>query len=283
MPERQPRKTGLSPSPLPLVLFIVILAVVVVGTITLLMTGMTAPAPVQTGALARSDEAQPNLVTKQTAMAVETAKALDDETNYATRVLPVPTDAPLPPGFKTPTPLPPPTEITYTPGPTANLEVLAPTGEWKEYVNEKQGFTIKYPADWYLNTDPSGGWGTQIYSYDFNDPSLALDKNPPRNASKIEIGITAPQQFLPNESLREWVRRTGRLGEEDKLILEEELKVDGLPALRQIVDFEYGGLMEGVYVKYGDNVIIIGQRYREDRTVLNQIFDLVVQNFKIQK
>ncbi len=281
MPERQPRKTGLSPSPLPLALFIVILAVLVVGAITLLMTEMTAPAPVQTGALARSDEAQPNLVTKQTAMAVETAKALDDETNYATRVLPVPTDAPLPPGFKTPTPLPPPIEITYTPGPTANLEVLPPIEEWKEYVNEKQGFSIKYPSDWYLNADLTG-WGTQIYSYDFGDPSLMGYKGPPLGA-KIEIGITAPQQFSPDETLQEWVRRTGRLGEEDKLIFEEEINVDGLPALRQIVDFEYGGLMEGVYIKHADNVIIIGQGYREDWTIPNQIFDLFVQNLRIQK
>lgn len=58
---------------------------------------------------------------------------------------------------------------------------------------------------------------------------------------------------------------------------------DGLPALRQIVDFDYGGLMEGVYVRYGDNVIIIGQRYQENATTLNSIFDLLVQNFRITK
>ena len=108
MPERQPRKSGLSPSPVLLALSVVILAVVVVGAITLLTTGLTAPTSVQTGALAKSNEATINQVAKQTALAVETANALDDEANLATRVLPVPTDAELPPGFKTPTSLPPP-------------------------------------------------------------------------------------------------------------------------------------------------------------------------------
>ncbi|MBI4672979.1 MAG: hypothetical protein HY741_15090, partial [Chloroflexi bacterium] len=140
----------------------------------------------------------------------------------------------------------------------------------------------KYPPDWYLKFDPTG-WGTQIYSYDFNDPALLVYKGPPLG-SKIEIGLTAPEQFLPDESLREWVRRTGRLGEEDKLILEEELKVDGLPALRQLVDFEYGGIIEVVYVKRTQDVILIVQHnYREDLPVPSEIFALFVQNFKINK
>ena len=41
--------------------------------------------------------------------------------------------------------------------------------------------------------------------------------------------------------------------------------------------------MEGVYIKHADKVIIIGQIYREDWTIPNQIFELFVQNFRIQK
>ncbi len=275
MSERQPRKSPLSPSPLPLALFIVFAALIGLGALYLFTIGMTAPAPTQTGA-------QQNALAQATA----TVEAdTEEEPNYdltPTRVLPVPTDAPVPPGAKSPIPLPPPTEISYTPGPTASLEVLVPIEEWREYVNEQQGFTIKYPPNWYLNPGPTGQT-TQIFSYDFNDPALDGYKGPPLDLTKIEIGITQAQQFLPNESIHEWIYRTGRLGEDDKLIQEEELPVDGLPALRQLVDFEYGGLIEGVYVKRTNDVIIIGQHYREDWAIPNQVFALLVQNFRIQK
>lgn len=281
MSAREPRKPGLSPSPLVLVVALVIVMLIGIGAVSLLQTALTAPAPAQMGA-------------QQSALAQVTATVPtdeDEEPNYdltPTQVLPLPSDVPLPPGFKTVAPPPEPTALTYTPGPTASLEEVAPIEEWQEYVNEKQGFTIKYPPNWYLNAGPTGQT-TQIFSYDFNDPSLADYKGPPLNLTKIEIGISSSKNWPPahqlreGETLREWVAKTGRVSEDDKLIEEEDLTVDGLPALRQLVDFEYGGLIQVVYVKRTDDVIIIGQPYREQWAVPNQIFEVLIASFRVQR
>lgn len=292
MSERSPRQSGLSPAPLPLALLLVFATVVVLGVIYLLTIGLTAPVGVGTGALAKSNEPQNNPGANRNAIARATATLVESEQapNYdltPTRVLPVPTDAPTPFGAVRPTELPPPTAIAYTPGPTASLEQLVPLEEWKEYVNEQQGFTIKYPPNWYLNAGPTGQT-TQIFSYDFNDPAFTGYKGSPRNITKIEIyarrgQLSAMDQLQGNETIREWVYRTGRISEGDQVIQEEEITVDGLPALRQLVAFEYGGLMEAVYIKRPNDVILVGQPYREDWTVPNQVFDLLVQSFRIQK
>lgn len=276
MSKHQPRKSSTSPSPFSLALLIVLTMLLVGGAVYIITIGMTAPAPTQTSALAK---------------ATATAEEADDENpNYAltpSRVLPVPTDAPLPPGFETIPPPPPPTVINYTPGPTASLQELAPIEEWKEYVNEQQGFTIKYPPNWYLNAGPTGQT-TQIFNYDFKDPVLMTYKGPPLALSKIDIMVNRADgqpidRFLEGETIRDWVYRTGRVSEEDKVIQEKALTLDGFPAIQQIVDFEYGGLMNAVYLKRPDDVIMIGQQYHEERAVPNQIFDLLIQSIRIQK
>lgn len=95
--------------------------------------------------------------------------------------------------------------------------------------------------------------------------------------------LSTTDQFHGNETIREWVYRTGRVGEGDKIIQEEEITVDGFPALGQVIDFEYGGLMEGVYVKRANDVIMIGQHHRKDWNIPNQVFDLLVKNLRIYK
>ncbi len=280
MPEHQPRKSTLSPSPLPLALLIAISTILVVGGVYLFVIGMTTPVPSQTGAY-------------QSALASATSTAeveVEQEPNYEltpTRELPVPTNAPLPLGFETIPLPPPPTEINYTPGPTASLDEVPPLGEWKEYVNEQQGFTIKYPPNWYLNAGPTGQT-TQIFSYDFNDPAIKGYKGPPLNVTGIDIyarrgQLSVNDQLKGNETIREWVYRTGRVGEDDEVIGEEEIIVDGFPALRQLVDYDYGGLMEAVYIRRPTDVILVGQPYREDWTVPNQVFDLLIQNLRIEQ
>ena len=280
MSAREPRKPRLSPSPSALALLIVFTSIAVLGALYLFTIGMTAPVPAQSGANQRAF-----------VPATATSEAeIEAEPNYdltPTRVLDVPTAASLPPGVERPTELPPPTAIPYAPGPTASLEELMPIEEWKEYVNEQQGFSFKYPPNWYLNTT-STGQTTQIFSYDFNDPSLTGYKGPPLDVTRIDIMVNRVDQqpidqFRGTETLREWVSRTGRLGEDDKLIQEAEFTADGLPALRQLVDFEYGGLIDGVYIKRSGDVILIGQHYREEWIVPNQVFDLLIQSFKIRK
>lgn len=163
---------------------------------------------------------------------------------------------------------------------------MVPFEEWTDYVNEGQGFTVKYPSDWYLNPGETGQT-TQFFSYDFNDPALQLNPDLSLDYAKIEIGISgkwsAERQFRENETLREWLYRTGHVGEDDQVLEEEEFLLDGLPAVRQLVDFDYGGLMEGVYVKRPADVVIIGHHYHEDFAVPNQVFDLLVSSFRNQQ
>ncbi len=280
MPERQPRTSRPSPSPIGLALLIVITSILILGALFLFTIGMTVPVPAQTGG-------------QQNALAPATATPeaeVEQEPNYdltPTRVLPPPTDAPLPPGFKTVPPPPEPTKITYTPGPTASPEKMIPFEKWNEYVNEQQGFTIKYPSDWYLSAGASGQT-TQIFSYDLNDPAVMGYKGPPLNLTHIDIyarrgQLSQVDQLQGNETVRDWVYRTGRVSEDDKVIREEEFLVDGFPALRQLVDFGYGGLMQAVYVKRPNDVILIAQSYREEWTVPNEVFDLIIQNLRIDK
>ena len=267
MSERQPRKSRLSPSPLPLAFLIILITVLALGALYFVTIGMTAPTPVQIGA------------TVKATATTDGDTVQEPEYNLTpTRVLAVPTDAPLPPGFETVPPPPEPTQITYKPGPTASLQELAPLIEWKEYKNEYQGFTIKYPPNWYLKAGATGQM-TQIFSYDYKDPALTAHKGSPLDLAKVEIGVSQVQQFLADENLSNWVSRTGRVSEGDKVLREEEITVSGLPALRQLVDYEYGGLIEVVYVKRGNTVIMIVQYYKEDWSVPNRVFELLVQSF----
>lgn len=287
MSEQHPRKSSASPAPLFLALLIAVVTLVVLGVVSLLLTGFNARAPAQTGAMARNNESRNNPSLNPASLQDATATDIvesEEELHYEltpSRVLAAPT---WPPDRATPEPPPPPTEISYTPGPTAHFDVMAPFEEWTDYVNEGQGFSVKYPPDWYLNPGQM-----QFFSYDFNNPKLQLNPDLSLDYAKIEIlvddltGLPPEHQFRENETLREWVYRTGRVGEDDQVLEEEEFLLDGVPALRQFINYDPGLLIETVYLKRPTGLVLITQHYREDFTVPNQIFDLLVSSFRNQQ
>lgn len=49
----------------------------------------------------------------------------------------------------------PPFELTITPTPTPTpiVDLGNPWTDWKDFINDKYNFSLKYPKDWYLNSD----------------------------------------------------------------------------------------------------------------------------------
>ncbi len=266
MSEHKPRKAGLSPSPLLLALLIIAATIVVVGVIALLLTGTSAPAPTQTGAMAGASAPQSEPSGKPAAEILDTPTAL------------IPTNVPVHTAIPTialPTLIPEPTP--YIPGPTAQFTTQIPIDQWLVYDDAQAGFSIKYPPDWYLRTtapeDRVFGSTTQLFSYDPNDPILESKSRPPLpNFTKIEITVVdnleaTGEVFLPDQTIENWVRTSrvidDSVGDQLKLIDEGATIVGGVPAYYQLIQYATRGLAKTTYVYHKGKLIFIVHGFEE--------------------
>lgn len=137
---------------------------------------------------------------------------------------------------------------THATGPTAQFDEVLPIEQWLTFTDEKVGYSIKYPPDWYLETTPPDAIGiccsSSIYSYDPKDPSLeTLGKEGkwPSNYVAVHFAVadlraTVPSlAFEPNESMGDWVHRVVKLRDIDTVIEEREMTISGMPAYLQVV------------------------------------------------
>lgn len=278
MSERNPRKSGLSPSPVSLALFIVVATIVALGALYVLTLGMTAPAPTQTGAMAKPN-ASNNTQNRESVVAAQVAVTAEapvyEETEIPTPDIPTPTQ--------------PPDPTPYTPGPTSQFTTIVPTEDWLVYVDEQAGFSVKYPPDWYLTTTPLEervfGSTTQLYSYDPNDPNpVPKGTNPADNFIKLTIVSDSLQAmgwpFLPGETLTEWVQRTQpRSGDEQQILEEREASIGGLPAYFQKTIYK-GTEAATFYVHRDANMVYVGYFVRPSGSIHEQLIETILASLR---
>jgi hypothetical protein len=182
---------------------------------------------------------------------------------------------------------PPP---TYAVGPTAQFMKLIPISEWLEYEDETVGFRVKYPPDWYLSSPPDDsrthGYVTAFFSYDHHDPELpvlAKSGKWPGNFVKVEI-YSVPEANDPplraGEDIAAWVRRTRPRADDDKLIQEGPVEIDGIAAFRQVIEYKGWSTGSATYFFYGGYVFTIAHRYYGPGTVVSQFLQTMIDSME---
>lgn len=278
MSERQPRKSGLSPSPIPLALILVITTVVVLGVIYFFRIGMSVSTTTMTGSPSNDDPK------KQLAMQNVSATAT------AAEIAPTPSPTIVENPTRRPPPTLPPPPTEYVPGPTAQFTTPVSIEEWQTLVNPEAGFTLKYPSDWYVVTpepDHEGfGSGATFYSYDPKDLfPVPKGSTPSPNISKVEITLDSfvgeGGPLLPTETLAEWVRRT-RPMPKDSIIREYEISLgDNVGFAREVIWM--GRTSIEMYVPRGANILLIGYPLPDADSYNDKVIQQMFKSFSFLK
>jgi len=271
MSERQPPRSGLSPSPLPLVVLIAVVTVVVLGAIYFLSTGLNAPSPVQTGAAGIN----PNAPSAQVAI------------QAASDVVPAST----PPAERTELPLVlNPTPVT--PGPTAQFDSIPPPEEWSTYVDPVDNFSIRYPTDWYLITpgpqQEGGGARTiQIYSFDPEDmTNRGKGETPPENYAVLEIITDDPalaaRPYVQGEPFVDWVHRYFPYydGFGPKLLEEHVISIGGREGVVQFS--ELNDVRKQLYLPLGERVMMAQYKYETPANITQQTLEIMMNSIEFR-
>lgn len=267
--KRQPTKSGLSP--LRLAVIVTVAGVVALAALLLYTSGTTMDYPGQTSMIAKArtpeEDRNPTLVVISDATATN-GTPFEDETALATPDIPTPSQ--------------PPDPTPYLRGPTAQFSTLIPMQEWLVYLDAQAGFSIKYPPDWYLNTTPPEervfGSTTQLLSWDPKDPDpVPKGTKRPENFIKLEIVSDSlramGRQFLPDETLAEWVQRTRpRSGDEMQILEEGETTLGGLPAYFQKTSYK-GSEAIVYYVHRGANMVYIWHWVSAPNSIHEQVIE----------
>lgn len=191
-----------------------------------------------------------------------------------------------PPSTESPseTPIPAATEVvflgtpvyvspvpTHAAGPTARFDRVLPLEQWLTFSDEKVGYSIKYPSDWYLETaspemrERGICCSTSIYSYDPKDPNLeALGKEGkwPSNYVAVHFAVadlraTVPSlAFEPNESMCNWVHRIRKFDETDNVVQEHEMTISNAPACFQAITAPKIRPLAVIDIRKDENIVL---------------------------
>jgi len=130
-----------------------------------------------------------------------------------------------------------------SPPPTPAVSHMDPTAGWKAYKNEMQGYSMKYPSDWFFASEGEATFRNRaifISNYDTQKFSKSFEKD----MLKIQISVN-PIQIEDGQTIKEWFAEHPYYGQrptEDSpglypLPIEmSEQKVGGIPALRVLTE-----------------------------------------------
>lgn len=154
-------------------------------------------------------------------------------------------------------------------------EVEEKTKDWQTYTNTQYKYTLKYPQGWYsAPTNTENSW--VVYFSTYNPKDVAENVIPPPGV-KVEVLVQGNPRNL---SLKEWVEEGHLFAGQPKYT--KEIKVDGLPAIREEIDYQ--GLMTNVYFFRGEDVVTISYSGKmPDYNDNMNLFDLIIKSFAIEK
>lgn len=189
------------------------------------------------------------------------------------------------PNYPTPAP-------TYAVGPTAQFSRFIPIAEWKTYV-APEGFSVKYPPDWYFETLPQeqelrvNGSTVHLWSYDYRDPNLsAIGKAGewPPHFTKATISLARPETsgfpVEENETIQDWVYRAFP-EDEEKVVSEESVQVDGRQAFRRVTGTTGRPNWSITYLFHGPYIMLISHPVHEEGSFNRRVIQAIVDSIEI--
>lgn len=190
------------------------------------------------------------------------------------------------------TPNSPTQEPTYAVGPTAQYSEILPISEWESF-DAPEGFSVKYPPDWYFETLPQeqelrvNGSTVHLWSYDYRDPNLsAIGKAGewPPNFTKATISLARPETsgfpVEENETIQDWVHRAFP-EEEESVVSEESVQVDGRQAFRRVTSTVGRRNWSITYLFHGPYIMLISHPVHEEGSFNAQVITQIVESITI--
>ena len=149
-----------------------------------------------------------------------------------------PTEIPLPTGEILPTTEPTQPPVQVEPSPTS---VIAPAVTMTTYTDDFAGFSLDYPANWFLESSAlshaqeSIGYSISVASWDILNPPAPSGKNPnalPEGGTKIDVAVLKQPM-----TLEEAIAQQAQIENGGTILARKDVTLaNGLPAV--ILDFD---------------------------------------------
>lgn len=149
---------------------------------------------------------------------------------------------------------------------------------WKEYVNEKDGYKLKYPPSFFIKENPEWSWSSisSLENDDLNKKlSEAVEKND-QSFWKDKLVILVWKYPLFDRTLEEWIKEMEFDGE---IVSQESFQLGGQKALKEIRDDQVGGYSCKIFIEK-ENFVFYISTMGACNTYYKQVFDQILSSFR---